>query len=153
MALLSAVCESWNKLSLIDYINNCYKYCKSDEPNQQFIVILLCSSHFQHMISTCVKSITKSKKMHDFILDCTALLIISTNMNSIRTTIRLMFNILLNRKRTLCCAHSMNALSNQCHSVKAKEPTSNDDVSDDEAKFIYGSSSNFKEKSMLNVLY
>ncbi|CAI6369914.1 unnamed protein product [Macrosiphum euphorbiae] len=151
MALLSAVCESWNKLSLIDYINNCYKYCKSDEPNQQFIVILLCGSHFQHMISRCVKSITKSKKIHDFILDCTALLIISTNLNSIRTTIRLMFNILLNRKKTLCCAHSMNALSDQCHSVKAKEPTSNDYVSDDEAKFIYGNSSNFKEKSMFYV--
>jgi len=64
MALLNAVCESWNKLSLIDYINNCYKYCKSDEPNQQFIVILLCGSHFQHMISRCVKSITKSKKIY-----------------------------------------------------------------------------------------
>ncbi|CAI6373981.1 unnamed protein product [Macrosiphum euphorbiae] len=102
------------------------------------------------MISRCVKSITKSKKIHDFILDCTALLIISTNLNSIRTTIRLMFNILLNRKK-LCCAHSMNALSDQCHSVKAKEPTSNDDVSDDEAKFIYGNSSNFKEKSMFYV--
>jgi len=98
MALLSAVCESWNKLSLIDYINNCYKYCKSDKPNQQFIVILLCGSHFEHMISRSVKSITKIKKIHDFILDCTALLIISTNLNSIR----LMFNILLNQKKKLC---------------------------------------------------
>jgi len=150
MALLNAVCESWNKLSLIDYINNCYKYCKSDEPNQQFIVILLCGSHFQHMISRCVKSITKSKKIHDFILDCTALLIISTDLNSVRTTLRLMFNILLNQKKTLCCAHSMYALNDQCHSVKQKELTSSDGVSDDETMFSC-SSNNFKEKSMFYI--
>jgi len=44
----------------------------------------------------------------------------------------------------------MNALSDQCHSVKAKESTSKDDVSDEEAMFIY-SNSNFKEKSMFYV--
>jgi len=100
MVLLNSVCESWNKLSLIDYINNCYKYCKSNKSNQQFIVILLCGSYFQHMISRCIKSITKCKKINDFILDCTALLIISTTLNSIRTTPRLMFNIFLNQKKT-----------------------------------------------------
>ncbi|KAF0707499.1 Uncharacterized protein FWK35_00034381, partial [Aphis craccivora] len=89
MALLNAVCESWNKLSLIDYINNCYKYYKSDQPNQQIIVKLLRGSHFQYMISRCVNSITKNKKIHDFILDCTALLIISSDLNSVRTTLRL----------------------------------------------------------------
>jgi len=35
----------------------------------------------------------------------------------------------------------LNALSDQCHSVKEKEPTGNDDVSDDEARLIYSRSS------------
>ncbi|KAL5239358.1 hypothetical protein ACI65C_006768 [Semiaphis heraclei] len=47
-------------------------------------------------------------------------------------------------------AHSMNALSDQCHSVKLKELTSSDGVSDDETIFSC-SSNNFKEKSMFYV--
>ncbi|KAL5239344.1 hypothetical protein ACI65C_006754 [Semiaphis heraclei] len=44
----------------------------------------------------------------------------------------------------------MNALSDQCHSVKLKELTSSDGVSDDETMFSC-SSNNFKEKSMFYV--
>lgn len=50
----------------------------------------------------------------------------------------------------MCCAHSINALSDQCHSVKQKELTSSDGLSDDEIMFSC-SSNNFKEKSMLYV--
>lgn len=59
--------DSWNKLSLIDYINMCYKHWKSGEKNTNFTVIMLCGSHFQHMTSKYIKSITKSKQIHDFV--------------------------------------------------------------------------------------
>lgn len=151
MAILNAVCEPWNKLSLIDYINLCYKHCKSGETNTNCIVIMLCGSHFQHMISRCINSITKSKRVHDFVLNCIALLIISTDFKTIRGIIRLMFIILLSMKKTIWCAESMNQLNGYCLSVKLKEISlSSNDVGEN-LVLSTNDHKNVREKSLFYV--
>lgn len=151
MAILNAVCEPWNKLSLIDYINLCYKHCKSGETNTNCIVIMLCGSHFQQMISRCINSITKSKRVHDFVLDCTAFLIISTDFKTIRGIIRLMFIILLSMKKTIWCAESMNQLNGYCLSVKLKEISSSSNDVGENLVLSTNDHKNVREKSLFYV--
>lgn len=97
-ANIHAACKAFNRCSLKEYLEKCYKLAMQDKKitgNDGFIGIHLCCAHFMKMMCKDVDNLSKCEEQRIYFKDQLAIAILINNINDCLTFIKNIYVILM----------------------------------------------------------
>lgn len=116
-ASIHAVIRSFNDMSLLDYLKQCYSICcnSSTSNNVGFVSLHLCCAHFMKMVSKDARKIICHDARENIVKDLIARCMTLTNLSEIKLWFKYICTIFLSKYENLNFTNAYNKIMKMTH--------------------------------------